>query len=96
MAQAPSGDGAWERLGLLTGSSTASLTNAATALTFKFFCSEINILDNRRALPGLTDEDITWLCGPWCSLPEEMGPLEAQPSLAAVDSLGTDGHNSQP
>ena len=73
------GEGAWEGLGLLAGS---SITDIATLLTL--FCTQCGpgnwaaVL--RQELPGLTDADITWLCG----LTEEMEPFEPQPSRATL------------
>ena len=67
------GGSAWEGLGLLSGS---SITGIVTASALTLFCPQYG-QDNGAALlrqesPGLTDEDITWLCG----LAEEMEPFE--------------------
>ena len=87
------GEGAWEGLGLLLGSSANhDVTDIATTLIL--FCTQHGP-DNwaalpRQELPVLTDEDITWLCG----LTEEIVPFEPQPSRAAIDSIGTNGQES--
>ena len=85
LASALAGEGAWEGLGLLSGSSINDIVAALTE-----FCTQYGP-ENwaallRQELPGLTDDDITWLC----SLSEEMEQFEPQyapvlPSLAEAD-----------
>ena len=82
-ARALAGEGAWEGLGLLSGS---SITDIVTALTL--FCAQYgpgNWADLlRQELPGLTEDDLTWLCG----LSEEMEQFEPQISPAATSLIG--------
>jgi len=85
LARALAGEGAWEGLGLLSGSRSTDIVAALAA-----FCTQYGP-ENwaallRQELPGLTDDDITWLC----SLSEEMEQYEPQftpvsTGLAEVD-----------
>ena len=61
LAQATAGAAEWKGLGLLSGSSINDIVT-----TLSLFCSHYSAANwgelLRRELPGLTDEDIEWLC----------------------------------
>jgi hypothetical protein len=85
LASALAGEGAWEGLGLLSGSSINDIVAALTEFCTHYGPGNWAAL-LRQELPGLTDDDITWLCG----LSEEMEQFEPRytpvlPSLAEAD-----------
>ena len=85
LARALAGEGAWEGLGLLSGSSINDIVAELTSFCTQYGPGNWAAL-LRQELPGLTDDDITWLCG----LSEEMEQFEPQhtpvlTSLAEVD-----------
>ena len=60
LARALAGDGTWEGLGLLSGSTTNDIVNSLTAFCQRYGPEGWPAL-LRRELPDLTDADIEWL-----------------------------------
>ena len=85
LARALAEEGAWEGLGLLSGSKITDIVAALTAFCTQYGSGNWAAL-LRQELPGLTDDDIAWLC----SLPEEMEQYEPQPAPVSTALVEVD------
>ena len=89
LARALAGEGAWEGLGMLSGSSITDIVRTLTSFCQSYGPNEWPAL-LRQELPGLTDEDIEWLS----DLTEEMEQYEPTTSESGVEALDTDEQDS--
>ena len=89
LARAVAGEEAWKGLGLLSGSSIFDIVTALTTFNTQYGPDNWAAL-LRQELPGLTDDDINWLC----SLPEEMEQFEPRPPPASIGLVGDDRQES--
>jgi hypothetical protein len=92
LARALAGEGAWEGLGLLSGSTIIDIVNSLNAFCLRYGPEGWPAL-LRQELPDLTDEDIEWLS----DLSEEMEQYEPpRPTpIAVMDSMDADDQNLQ-
>ena len=88
LARALAGDGAWEGLGLLSGSTIIDIVNSLTAFCQRYGPEGWPAL-LRQELPDLTDADIEWLS----DLSEEMEQFEPPTPIAVMDPVDADEQN---
>ena len=88
LARALAGDGAWEGLGLLSGSTIIDIVNSLNAFCQRYGPEGWPAL-LRQELPDLTDADIEWLS----DLSEEMEQFEPPTPIAVMDPGDADEQN---
>ncbi len=82
LARALAGEGTWEGLGLLSGSTIINIVNSLTAFCQRYGPEGWPAL-LRQELPDLADADIEWLS----DLSEEMEEYEPPTPIAVMDSM---------
>jgi hypothetical protein len=88
LARALAGEGAWEGLGLLSGSTIIDIVNSLNAFCLRYGPEGWPAL-LRQELPDLTDADIEWLS----DLSEEMEQYEPPTPIAVMEPMDAEEQN---